>query len=82
MSKTKFIENIWITFSYNSMFCVGKTITSDGINMVASVADNGDLNYILFEKVDNVKQLKLLKDVKFNDYKKDNRNIDFDTNSN
>lgn len=64
------------------MFCVGKTITSDGINMVASVADNGDLNYILFEKVDNVKQLKLLKDVKFNDYKKDNRNIDFDTNSN
>jgi hypothetical protein len=82
MSKSKFIENIWITFNYNSMFCVGKTLVSEGVKIVASVTDNADLNYILFEKADNVKQLKLLKDVKFSDYKNDKRNIDFDTNSN
>jgi hypothetical protein len=82
MNKGKFIENIWITFSYNSMFCIGKTIISEGMKMVASVTDSADLKYILFEKVDNVKQLKLLKDVKHTEFKNNKRNIDFDTNSN
>lgn len=82
MNNCKFIENIWVTFSYNSMFCVGKTIISNGINMVASVTDCGDLYYVLYEKVENIKQLKLLKDVEFKNYKTDKRDIDFDTNSN
>ena len=82
MNNCKFIENIWVTFSYNSMFCVGKTIISNGINMVASVTDCGDLYYVLHDKVENIKQLKLLKDVEFKNYKTDKRDIDFDTNSN
>jgi hypothetical protein len=82
MNKSKFIENIWITFSYNSMFCVGKTIISDGMKIVAAVSDSGDIKYVHYERIDNVKQLKILKDVKFNDYKSDKRDVDFDTNSN
>jgi len=82
MNKSKFIENIWITFNYNSMFCVGRTKISDGIEMVASVNERGLLEHVLYEKIDNVKQLKILKDVKFKDYNSENRDIDFATNTN
>ena len=82
MNKSKFIENIWITFRYNSEFCVGKTMISDDMRIVASVTESGDIKYIHYERIDNVKQLKLLRDVKFNDYTSSKRDVDFDTNSN
>jgi hypothetical protein len=52
------------------------------MRIVASVTESGDIKYIHYERIDNVKQLKLLRDVKFNDYTSSKRDVDFDTNSN
>lgn len=68
MNKSKFTENIWITFNYKSKFCLGRTKKSDGIEMVAAVNESGQLEDVLYKEIDNVKQLKILKDVEFKDY--------------
>ena len=54
MNNSKFIENIWITFSYNSIFCIGRTKISDGIEMVALVTETGELECVLYEKIIDV----------------------------
>ncbi len=82
MNNSKFIENIWITFSYNSIFCIGRTKISDGIEMVALVTETGELECVLYEKIIDVKQLKLLKDVKFNHQQSIKKDMEFDLHSN
>jgi hypothetical protein len=82
MKKYKFTPNIWITFYFENDFYVGRTIIDNDIEIVACVSEKGDVKMIPYSKIGNQKQLKLLKDLKFLDYKSEKRDIDFDTNIN
>ena len=47
--------------------------------MVAAVNESKQLEDVLYKEIDNIKQLKILKDVEFKDYNLKKRDIDFDT---
>lgn len=82
MKKYKFTPNIWLTFYLENEFCVGRTIIDSDIEIVAYVTENGNLKMIPYSKISNQKQLKLLKDLRFTNYNSENRDIDFETNTN
>jgi hypothetical protein len=82
MKKYKFTPDIWLTFYLENNFCVGRTIIDNDIEIVACVSENGEMKMIPYSKINNQKELKLLKDLIFTDYNSERRNIDFDTNTN
>lgn len=81
MKKYKFTPDIWLTFYLENNFCVGRTIIDNDIEIVACVSENGEMKMIPYSKINNQKELKLLKDLIFTDYNSERRNIDFDTNT-
>ncbi len=82
MNKNNFTPDIWLSFYFNEVFHIGRTILEDNIPMVSCVSEIGEIKIIPYSKTENRKQLKLLKDMPISKPKTTKRDIDFYTNTN
>ena len=84
MSKYKFIANMWLTFEFENEYFVGRTIVSNGKECVASVSESGKISLILFSKINNVKQLKILNNKELHkvNFDPDRSGLDLNINNN
>lgn len=84
MNKYKFAEHTWLTFEYNSIFHVGRTILINEVEQIASVAENGQISHIPYGAISNPKKLRILKSAQLVDCNTDKKRVglNLDTSSN
>ncbi len=70
MSKTKFINDIWICGNYQNMMIIGRTTIIKNKEMVVFVSENSTISTVEYSEIKNISKLNILDNSKNNNFKK------------